>query len=138
MILLNPEIVRFENLAWEDVIALAIDRTPKRTIEDHSDEGPFPAFADVPEQSITIKLQRRITQDDTEDPTLGESGTLTFYTGPAANDAARRKVSITCVATSIRCDLPSSGKPAIKTITFAAASTDGSDPVAISAAALEA
>jgi len=138
MLILNPEIVRFESHAWDDVAAIAIDRAAKRLVEDHGDEGPFAAFADVPEQTVTIRVQRRLggAGDDTDDPALGASGQLTLYTARAGADASRRRITITCVVTAIRCDLPAAGRPATKTITFIAQSEGASDPVTVADAAL--
>ena len=72
MLILSPEIVRFDSHAWDDALAIAVDRTPKRLIEEHSDAGPFAVFADVPEQSITIRVRRTLSTDDTDDPALGK------------------------------------------------------------------
>ncbi len=135
MLLLSPEIVRFESHAWEDVSALAIDHIPKRIVEDHSDLGPFATFADVPEQSIHIRVQRRVTADDLDAPTLGQSGLLTFYIGPPAADLQRKRVAITCVLTSIRSELPTA-KPATRTLTFIATSNGATPPITTTPAAL--
>lgn len=131
MLLLNPDIVRFESHAWEDVSALAIDRHSKHPIEDHGDQGPFAAFADAPDQSIHIKLQRTLRASDTQDPPLGLSGTLTFYLGTPGTDLDRRKVTITCTLISIKHDLPAGARPITKTLAFMATNPDGEDPVTI-------
>ena len=136
MLILNPEIVRFESHAWDDVAAVAIDRAAKRLIEDHSDEGPFAAFADVPEQTVTIRVQRRLAGDDADDPALGASGELVFYLARPGADQSRKRFTITCAVTAIRCDLPAAGKPATKTISFIAHSEGGSDPVTTTDAAI--
>jgi hypothetical protein len=135
MLLLAPEIVRFESHAWDDVASLAIDRAAKRIIEEHSDLGPFATFADVPEQSITIRVQRRITADDLDDPPLGEAGELTFSIGPPAAALARKRITVSCVLTSIRSDLPSA-KPATRTLTFLATSDGATDPITTTIALL--
>jgi hypothetical protein len=130
MLLLSPALIRFSSFAWSDAVALAVDRLPKRIIEDHSDRGPFAAFADVPEQSIHITLKRRITGDDADDPPLGASGDLVVHSGPPANALARTRITIPCTLVSIRSELPV-GKPATRTLTFIATSPDGTDPVTI-------
>ena len=136
MLILNPEIVRFESHAWDDVAAIAIDRAAKRLVEDHGDEGPFAAFADVPEQTLTIRVQRRLSGDDVDDPALGAFGQLVFYKARAGADNSRKRITINCVVTAIRCDLPAAGKPATNTISFIAAGAGASDPVVIADAAL--
>ncbi len=135
MLLLSPEIVRFESHAWDDVAALAVDRIPKRIVEEHSDLGPFATFADVPEQSVHIRVKRRITADDTDAPSLGDSGQLVFYTGRPTSDLARQRITITCTLISIRSEFPS-GKPATRTLTFIATNAAGSDPVSSAPAPL--
>ncbi len=135
MLLLNPEIVRFDSHLWDDVATLAIDHTPNRLIEDFSDLGPFATFADVPEQSIQIRVQRRITTDDLDSPALGAQGTLTFYFSPPGAELSRRRVAISCVLTSIRTDLPAL-KQATRTLTFLATSDGATNPITITPAAL--
>lgn len=135
MLLLSPEIVRFDSFAWDDVSTLAVDRLPKRLIEDHSDLGPFATFADVPEQSVQIRVQRRITADDLDDPPLGLSGELTFYIAPPAADLSRRRVAITCVLTAVRSELPAA-KQATRTLTFHAVSDGITNPITITPAIL--
>ena len=128
MLLLSPEIVRFESHAWDDAIALAVDHIPKRTIEDHSDLGPFATFADVPEHSIHIRVQRRITNDDTDGPSLGDSGQLIFYTGQITSPLTRQRITITCTLIAIRSDLPTA-KPPTRTLTFIATSPTATTPI---------
>ena len=135
MLLLSPEIVRFDSFAWDDVATLAVDHLPKRLIEDFSDLGPFATFADVPEQSIQIRVQRRITTDDLDSPALGAQGTLTFYFSTPGADLSRRRVAISCVLTSIRTDLPAL-KQATRTLTFLATSDGITNPITITPAAL--
>ena len=135
MLLLSPEIVRFDSFAWDDVSTLAVDRLPKRLIEDHSDLGPFATFVDVPEQSIQIRVQRKITADDLDDPPLGISGQLTFYIAPPGADLARARIAISCVLTSIRSELPAA-KQATRTLTFHATSNGTTNPITITPAIL--
>lgn len=129
MLILHPEIVRFDSHAWEDVAAIAIDRSAKRLIEDHADAGPFAAFVDVPEQSITIRVQRTLATTDAADPALGDAGDLVFLLAAPGSELDRKRITIRCAVTSIRIDLPTGTRPATKTIEFRAFKEDGSDPI---------
>jgi hypothetical protein len=131
MLILHPDIVRFESHAWDDALLIAVDRIAKRLIEDHSDAGPFAAFVDVPEQSIQVRVQRALSATDTDDPALGDAGDLVFYLAPPAGDLNRKRITIHCAVTAIRIDLPSGTKPATKTITLTAFKDDGSDPMSM-------
>lgn len=133
MLLLSPEIVRFDSFAWDDVATLAVDHIPRRLIEDFSDLGPFATFADVPEQTIQIRVQRRMTSDDLDAPALGTSGDLIFYFSPPGAELSRRRVQISCVLTSIRTDLPAL-KQTTRTLTFLATSDGLTNPISIAAA----
>ncbi len=135
MLLLSPTLVRFDSHTWDDVATLAIDHIPKRLIEDFSDLGPFATFADVPEQSIQIRVQRRVTSDDLDAPALGTSGALVFYFSPPGAELSRRRVAISCVLTSIRTELPAL-KQATRTLTFLATSDGATNPITITAATL--
>jgi hypothetical protein len=131
MLILNPDIVRFESHAWDDVAVIAVERSAKRLIEEHSDAGPFAAFVDVPEQSITIRIQRTLAATDADDPALGDAGDLVFYLSAPGDDRERTRYTIRCAVMAIRIDLPTGAKPATKTIEFRAFAADGSDPIAI-------
>ncbi|HMN40461.1 MAG TPA: hypothetical protein PKE29_06410 [Phycisphaerales bacterium] len=133
MIVLRPEIVRFESFAWEDVLLVAVERVGTRIVEEHGDAGPHAAFVDVPEQSIHIRVQRAIGVDDLDDPALGTAGVLVFYGAPPADDRRRQRITIACVVVGIRSEPGAGGRPPAKTIAFRAVSSGGSDPVTIGA-----
>ncbi|HVU62500.1 MAG TPA: hypothetical protein VHC70_00890 [Phycisphaerales bacterium] len=129
MLILNPDIVRFGSHAWSDVSLIAIDRSARRLIEDQADAGPFATFVDVPEQSITIRVQRTLAATDADDPALGDAGDLEFFFATPGAELERRRITIHCAVTGIRTDLPTGSRPAAKTIEFRAFSEDGSDPM---------
>ena len=129
MLILNPREVKFASTAWPDIAAIAIDRAAHRTIEDWSDLGPYATLADVPEQKVRITITQELARDDIHVPRPGESGTLSFCTSPTASDAGRRRFTCTAVILDVRHEL-SLRKGAVRTITLAAISPDGStDPI---------
>lgn len=139
MLILSPDIVRFESHAWDDCTLIAVDRSSRKVIEDFSDLGPFAQFVDVPEQIVHIKVTRRVRVDDIDDPPLASEGTLRFYLAPVAPTAGRKRVEITCVLTSIRYDVTPTTSPAsgvVKTLTFAAFHPESQDPITITPADL--
>lgn len=130
MLLLNPRTAKFGDMRWTEITAIAIDRTPRRRVEEWSDEGPYAVFADVPEQRVRIVITQELVQSDTDPPIPGAQDTLIFYTSPAPADSARKKVSATAVILDVRHEL-SLKKGAVRTITLAAVSDGASDPITI-------
>jgi hypothetical protein len=130
MLLLNPRHITFGAARWDDVIAIAIDRSPHRTVEEWSDLGPYAVLVDIPEQRTRIQVVQELARDDVTAPRPGEQATLTFYTAPTPSDAGRRKVSATAVILDVRHEL-SLRKGAIRTVTLAAVSSGSADPVSI-------
>ena len=134
MLLTNPPVVRFGTRVWEDVETLAVDRQADRTVIEHDDFGPHAVFADVPEQSMRLKIQRRIGRDDIDSPVPGERDEIVFYTSPAGADAARKRLTATAVVLSVKHELAPG--QARQTITLAAVSAAGdADPLSIEDAA---
>ncbi|MBC7835092.1 MAG: hypothetical protein H7Y88_08315 [Phycisphaerales bacterium] len=131
MLLLNPSSATFGSTTLADVIAVAIDHQPAREVIDFSDLGHHPAFADVPEQIIRIRLVRSLVRDDLSTPRPAQQATLAFHTSPTRSDASRKRLSATCVVSSVSHELGHNA--ARQTITFIAISPDGeSDPITIS------
>jgi hypothetical protein len=91
MLLLTPRTVRFGAATWNDIVAVAIDRSPHRVALEWGDEGPHPTFADVPEQRVTIKVVQDVARDDIDAPSPGEESPLSFFTAPAATGAGVRR-----------------------------------------------
>ncbi len=133
MIALKPDVVRFEQHVWEDAVTVVVDQSARRLVEEYSDSGSYAAFVDVPERAVQVRVVRRVTRDDTNDPMLGSAGTLRFYLGPEAGDAGRKRVSVLCVLVSIRTEVAAiqAGLSATKTLTFLGMGDGGTDPVAV-------
>ncbi|MBX3405373.1 MAG: hypothetical protein KF869_01310 [Phycisphaeraceae bacterium] len=131
MLVLAPQLVRFDSLEWTDVSLIAIDRTAARQALEWSDLGPHPTFADVPEQRTTIRIIRQLDRGDLAAPAPGRAGELVFDVSPAATEAGRRTHTAQCVVLSIRHELSAGpkGHAAVQTIELIALSGDGAaDP----------
>lgn len=134
MLILAPQLVRFDTQEWADVTLIAIDRVAAREAVEWSDLGPHPAFADVPEQRTTIRIVRRLDRGDLASPTPGQAGALVFEVSPAATEAGKRAYSAQCVVLSVRHELIAGpkGPGAMQTIELVALSSDGAaEPVAV-------
>lgn len=132
MLILNPRLVKFGSTTWPDVSLVAIERDARRLALEWSDNGPHPVFADAPEQRLTIRIIQDAATGDIDTPRPGEQQTLTLYTAPTGADARRRKITATCVITSVSYDL-SLTRGTQRRTTLTALSTDGSaDPITVS------
>lgn len=138
MLILNPSRVRFAGAAWEDVTRVAVDRAATRKVVEWGDAGPHVVLADVPEQTVTITVERQLARDGFDAPRPGESGELTLYASPVGSEAGRVRVRATCVVLAVTHEL-SARKGALRVVELIAVSTDGAaDPVVITAAEAEA
>lgn len=134
MLVLNPGTVSFNGTSWDDVTVVAIDRDGERVVREWGDFGPHAVLADVPEQSVGVRVVRRLARDDIDGPRPGDMGELVFFTSPSGADLGRRRVRATCVVTRVRHEL-GGREGATREVRFAAVSSDGAaDPVSIEAA----
>lgn len=137
MLILAPQLVRFDTLEWTDVSLIAIDRLAAREAIEWTDLGPHPTFADVPEQRTTIRIVRRLDRGDLASPVPGQAGALAFEVSPAATEAGKRTYTAQCIVLSVRHELSAGprGPGAMQTIELVALSSDGAaDPFAVSEA----
>lgn len=130
MLLMNPEVVRFGTYVWEDVETLAVDRQADRSIVEHDDVGPHAVFADVPEQTVRIRIVRRLSRDDIEAPVPGEKEDLVFYTSPAGTDTGRKRMTTTAVVLGVKHDLSPAAARQVVTLVAVSASGDA-EPVTV-------
>ena len=135
MLIVNPDVVRFEAVVWEDVGAVVVDRAASRVVEEWTDFGPHAGLVDAAEIRTTVRVVRRLLSGDAGAPVLGTLGELAFYTATGGSDAARRRVRVRCVLTSVKTELPGVDQArgqAMQTLSFIAASTDGAtDPLVV-------
>jgi hypothetical protein len=141
MLVLTPDIVRFEDLTWEDCTAVTVSREASRLVKEWNDTGPHVAFVDVPERTLTVKVTRELTLSEPGNDlgaAIGRLGWLRFYTATGGSDAGRQRISVRCVLTeAITQASPTTGRsvtPIVRQIiTFVGVSPDGgaADPMQI-------
>lgn len=153
MLVLDPEVVRFEDVVFEDALGVAIDRQARKLVEEWGDDGPHAAMVDVPEQRVVVRVTRRPVRGRVEGGAdaeiglvLGREGELVFYSS-GSGGAARTRFVVRCVLTGAKTELSlddagralgraPAGLVAVQTLTFLGVSPDGgaSDPVSVSPA----
>ena len=84
MIWLNPQSVTLGTIVLDNIESVSIDRTPARTALEFTDAGPYPGFADVPEQRVDVRITRRITSSHDTGLRPGDSMLLTMRRAPGA------------------------------------------------------
>lgn len=131
MLVLNPRVVSFDGVVWEDVSLVAVDRSAHRVVQEWSDMGSYAVLADVPEQAVSVKVVQQVARDAVGAPVPGESGELVFATGPAGGDSPRMRVKVQCVVERVGHEI-SLKNGAVRTVKFMAISSDGSsDPIVL-------
>jgi hypothetical protein len=133
MLLMNPRQVRFGATRWNDVRAVAIDRTPARELVEFGDHGPHAVFADVPEQRVDIRVIQDLSGADesVDAPLPGEQAELSLHIAPTGASAARKRVSAQAVILRVTHEV-SLKRGAVRTVDLVAISDDGDDdPVTI-------
>jgi len=129
MIYLQPRRVTFAGQTLSHVSAVVIDRTADLLAVEHSDLGPHVAFVDVPQQRITIRIQRTPVADEPSTIKPGDSAPLTLRTAPSPASPDSRQLNATVVITGVEHDI-TARKGLVQTITAIAVSTTGAqDPV---------
>jgi hypothetical protein len=101
VLVIQPEVVRFETEVWEDVSSVSIERSAARLVEAWGERGPHAELVDVAEIRTTVKLTRRLARGEVSRLGLGRQGVLTVHVGPGGTDAGREKVEVRCVLTGI-------------------------------------
>lgn len=129
MIWLNPRRVTFDGTELGHVRTVVLDRKAERVVVEWSDTGSHVAFADVPEQRVTIALTRTVVEEGAGEIRPGDAGMLSFRTSPSASDAQVREIEAGVVVTAVEHEV-SAKTGAMQRISFIAVSEDGeSDPV---------
>jgi hypothetical protein len=140
MLILHPARVVFGSITLGEVDRIAIDRTAERAVLEWSPGGPFPVFADVPRQRATLTVRQTLASGEAADLVPGQAGTLRIVTAPLAGDASARSISAEAVLLTAETRLTGGGAgggggAGVRTLTFAALSTDGAaDPLTVSPA----
>lgn len=136
MVFLNPERVTLGSHTLTNVALVTIDREARRVTVEYSDLGRFAAFADVPEERITVRIVRRVTREETDAIKPGDKLALGIRTGPGLSAAGARAISATVVITGIESSMDARsrghGAGATQRVTALAVSADGAtDPIVV-------
>lgn len=132
MLVLNPQSVKLLGKTIERVRRVAVRRTPERVLLEWGNLGPYPVFADVPEQRVEIEVVADLERGTLDGLSPGQDGTLEFYTSPTAGSGGRRRVEASVVILSVSDEVEPGGS-AQRRVKMAAVSSSGSDdPIAIS------
>ncbi len=102
MLILNPEVVRFGSVVWEDVASVAIDEAGERVVVEWGDGGSQAVFVDVPQRRVTARVTRRLAEGEVEPVRVGDSEDLVFHTTSGGSDVGRMRVTIACVVVRVR------------------------------------
>jgi hypothetical protein len=128
MIIIRPDRVTFDGQEWPGVARLAVDRLAPGFVREYDESGPYPTFADAPEQLVRIRLTQAIDQTQLGSPRPGDLGQLRVELGAA--DEQRRLVRIDAVVESVTHDI--TPRAATRTVSLVAVSDAGDeDPVVI-------
>lgn len=129
MIWLNPRRVTIGSTQLSHVSSVVINRVANKLAVEYSDLGPQAAFADVPEERVTIKIKRAVTSGGAGDLRPGDRAALSFRTAPSAADAVTREINAEVVLTAVEHTVDAT-RGGAQTIDAVAVSPDGlTDPV---------
>lgn len=130
MYFLSPSRVSFGTLVFGNVSSVAIDRLAAKEAVEYSDAGPYPVFADVPEQKVMITLVQQLSASDFAAPLPGALGTTTITARQNNSDAGAITLQASTVVRSVMHSM--TGKAAMRTIVLIAISSNGSaNPISI-------
>lgn len=133
MVIIKPTGVTFGVQTWGDVTSVVIDREAERAVVEWTDAGPHAAFADVPAQRVTVRVERVIGgPGEVDAPRPGEMQTLGVQWSRGHSSAAEAAMTARCVV--MRVVHEATGKGVMRRIELIAVSIDGvRDPVTITA-----
>lgn len=129
MVWLNPDTVTLDSTVLTHVTFAAIDREARRTAIEWTDLGAYPAFADVPEQRVTVRITRRVSASEPAPARPGDQVLFTLRSAPGASAAGVRVVSATVVITEIAHAWSSAAGLTQRITALALSPTGAEDPV---------
>ncbi len=131
MVIIKPTGVTFGVQAWADVTSVVIDREAAEAVVEWTDAGPHAAFADVPAQRVTVRVERMIGGPGEMDaPRPGEMQTLGVQWSRGRSSAAELAMTARCVV--MRVVHEATGKGVTRRVDLVAVSVDGvRDPVTV-------
>jgi len=130
MIWLDPKTVVLGSAPLTEVRQVSVEERAEKLLVEFTDNGPHPAFADVPERRSVVKIRRRVLGNENLGLGVGDERLFEMRTAPSGTDAAGVTVTATVVLTGIwyRVDRHDGAEQTIEAV---AVSANGlSDPVA--------
>ncbi len=131
MLVLNPQSVTLLGTAVERVRRVAVHRTPERAVLEWGGLGPYPIFADVPEQRVEIELVADLERGSLDGPSPGDAGELVLFTSPTSGSGGRRRVEASVVVTALHDEVEPGGKAQRRVRMAALSATGVADPIVV-------
>lgn len=136
MLIVDPERVEFDGVEWGGVVAVAVDRAAAGPIVEWTDAGPHPTFADAPEQTVTVRVHRRLSKNEIGSPRPGDLGLFRFVAAHAGDASSLVRASASAMVEKVGHRIVGGGGGgggvAEQTIQLVALSADGlADPLTL-------
>lgn len=129
MIYLSPRRVTLGSLELSNVSRVTIDRTPDVLAVEHSDVGPHVEFVDVPEQRVTLRIVRRVVEDEAGTIKPGQQHAMTLRSATSTASPSARQVAASVVVTAIEHDYTAKNGLQQTITAIALAGAGGADPI---------
>jgi hypothetical protein len=138
MLIVNPDVVWLGAAELRGVKSVAVERVGQRVALAWSDAGPHAAFADVPEQKVTMRVVQELPGAYENSPRPGDSVSVSVHVAPSGAEGQRRRLSATGVVTGVTYQVLQRGG-STRTIELVLVSSDGvADPITATVAGGEA
>ncbi|MCC6284202.1 MAG: hypothetical protein IT439_02695 [Phycisphaerales bacterium] len=92
MLILSPDKVTFAGEPWREVASVSIERAAEKSVLEWSDNGPHAVYGDVPEERMTLRVVRVLSESELDGPAPGALGELVLFTSNGASDGRRRRL----------------------------------------------
>jgi len=130
MIWMNPRNVSFAGQPLRQVESIIANRRAEGVVAEYGQGGPFVQFVDVPQQRVTLMIERIVTQDEPMDLRPSQQGTLVFESAPSLSEGSGRRVSCTAVLIGVEHALNTKRGMVQKIEAIAVSSNGSTDPLA--------
>lgn len=130
MIWMNPSNVSFGGQPLARVESIIANRRAEGVVAEYGQAGPFVQFVDVPQQRITLMIERIVTQDEPMDLRPSQQGTLVFESARSLSEGEGRRVSCEAVLIGVEHALSTKRGMVQKIEAIAVSSSGSTDPLA--------
>ncbi|MEM9663201.1 MAG: hypothetical protein AAF937_12940 [Planctomycetota bacterium] len=131
MLVLRPESVELDGVAWAGVESIAVERSASRELIEFGDIGPYAGFVDVPRRKVTVRVTRAADEGLADELELGEERSVSFVAAFGGTDRGRVLATVGGVVTRVSYESKPGGVKQV--VTLAGVSPDGgaADPVSV-------